>query len=143
MTKEQSIVEEIYKSKAEDIPGLATRLIREATSLLEDYADKIVKNGNILNNRWVLINLLHVLYKDVFLLQTEDFEMIMKSSPKHLNKNLMDRCNLCNKELSCRLEIKGIKEDDRIKGLCLDCFISTVKEGDWWKKYSDDYKITT
>jgi len=49
---EQSIAEQIYKTKAEDLPGLVARAIKEATCLLEDYADKILKNGNILNNRW-------------------------------------------------------------------------------------------
>jgi hypothetical protein len=142
MIKEKSIVEEIYEVKAENLPDLAARAIKEAISLLGDYSDKIVKNGNILDNRWILINLLHVLYKDVFLLQTEDFKMIMKSSPKHLSKNLMDRCNLCNRELSSRLRIRGIEEDEIIKGLCLDCFISVVKEGDWWEKFSADYKFT-
>jgi len=143
MIEKQSMIEKIYKTPATDLLGLAEKAIKEATSLLEDYAEKIIKNGNILNNRWILINLLHVLYKDVFLLQTNDLEMIMNSSPKHLNNNLMDRCKLCNKDLTSRLEIKGINEDERIKALCLDCFISNVKEGEWWKKFSEDYKIPT
>lgn len=135
MSEKQSIVEDIYNTRAEDLPFLAAKAIRDATNLIEDYAEKIVKKGNILDNRWILINLLHVLYKDIFLLQTEDFEMIIKSSPKHLDKDLADKCNLCNKELSYCLEIKNLNEDERIKGLCLDCFISTVKEGDWLDEF--------
>ena len=135
MLEKQSIVEEIYNTRAEDLPSLASNVIQDATNLLEDYAEKIVKKGNILKNRWILINLLHVLYKDIFLLQTEDFEMIIKSSPKHLDKDLSNKCNLCNKELSYCLETKNLNEDERIKGLCLDCFISTVKEGDWWNEF--------
>jgi hypothetical protein len=139
--KEKSLVEEIYKTSPENLPNLAKRAIKEAISLLEDYADKITKNENILKNRWILINLLHVLYKDVFLLQTDDLKMIMNSPPKHLNKDLMDRCRLCNKDLTPRLEIKGINEDELIKALCLDCFISVVNEGEWWKKFAEDYEI--
>jgi hypothetical protein len=135
MSEKQSVVEEIYNARTEDLPDLAARAIRESTSLLKEYAEKIVENGNILHNRWILINLLHVLYKDIFLLQTEDFEMIITSPPKHLDKNLADKCNFCNKDLSFRLEKKNLKDDERIKSLCLDCFISTVKDGDWWDEF--------
>jgi hypothetical protein len=132
MNKEKPIVEEIYNAPAEDLPGLAARAIDEATCLLEDYANKIVKKSDIFNNRWILVNLLHVLYKDIFLLQTEDLNNIIKSNPKNLDKNLSDQCNLCNRGLSCTLEVKGVKDAEKTKGVCLDCFISTVKEGDWW-----------
>lgn len=132
MNEEKPIVEEIYETPAEDLPGLAARAIKEATCLLEDYANKIVKKSDVFKNRWILVNLLHILYKDIFLLQTKDLEDIIKSNPKSLGKNLSDQCNLCNRDLSCTLEIKGVKDDERTKGVCLDCFISTVKEGDWW-----------
>ena len=140
MIEEPSIVEEIYKTRSEDLPGLAVKAIHEATCLFENYAEKIMRNGNILNNRWVLINLLHVLYKDIFLLQTEDFEMIMKSSPKHLDKNLINRCYLCNKELSFNLQQIEINKDEIAKSLCLDCFISNVKKGDWWNEFFNRLK---
>jgi hypothetical protein len=132
MNEEKPIVEEIYDARAEDLPVLAARAINEATCILEDYANNVVKKSDIFNNRWILVNLLHVLYKDIFLLQTEDLENIIKSNPKNLDKNLTDQCNLCNRDLSCNLEVKGVKDDERTKGVCLDCFISTVKEGDWW-----------
>jgi hypothetical protein len=132
MNKEKPIVEEIYEAPAEDLPALAARAINEATCILEDYANKVVKKSDIFNNRWILVNLLHVLYKDIFLLQTEDLDNIIKSNPKNLDKNLSDQCSLCNKDLTCTLEVKGVKDAERTKGVCLDCFISTVKEGDWW-----------
>ena len=132
MNQEKAIVEEIYEATAEDLPALAARAIKEATCLLEDHANKIVKKSDVFNNRWILINLLHVLYKDIFLLQTKDLEDIIKSNPKSLDKNLSNQCNLCNRDLSCTLEVKGIKDEERTKGICLDCFISTVKQGDWW-----------
>jgi hypothetical protein len=132
VNKEKPIAEEIYKAPAEDLPALAARAINEATCILEDYANKVVKKSDIFNNRWILVNLLHVLYKDIFLLETKDLEDIIKSNPKNLDKNLSDQCNLCNRGLSCTLEVKGVKDAEKTKGVCLDCFISTVKEGDWW-----------
>jgi len=99
MNEEKPIAEEIYETRAEDLPGLAARAIKEATCLLEDYANKIVKKSDIFKNRWILVNILNVLYKDVFLLQTEDLDAIIKSKPKSLDKNLADKCNLCNKEI--------------------------------------------
>lgn len=132
MNEEKSIVEEIYAAPAEDLPGLGAKAINDATRLLGDYAKKIVKKSDVFKNRWILVNLLNVLYKDIFLLQTEDLNDIVKSNPKSLDKNLSDKCNLCNKELSCTLEVKGVKDEERTRGVCLDCFISTVKEGDWW-----------
>lgn len=132
MNEEKPIVDKIYNAPAEDLPGLAARAINEATCLLDDYANKIVKKSDVINKRWILVNLLHVLYKDIFLLQTKDLEEIIKSDPKSLEKNLSDQCNLCNKNLSCTLEIKGVKDEERTRGVCLDCFISTVIEGDWW-----------
>ena len=134
MNQEKAIVEEIYETPPEDLPVLAAREIKKATHLLEDYANKIVKKSDVFNNRWILVNLLHVLYKDIFLLQTKDLENIIKSNPKSLEKNLSDKCNLCNRDLSCSLEVKGVKDEERTRGVCLDCFISTVKEGDWWNE---------
>jgi len=132
VNEEKPIVEEIYATPVEDLPALAARAINEATCLLEDYANKIVKKSDTTNNRWILVNLLHVLYKDIFLLQTEDLDKIIKSNPKSLDKSLSDQCILCNRDLSCTLEVKGVKDEERTKGVCLDCFISNVKEGDWW-----------
>ncbi len=63
MTEEKLIVKEIYENPAENLPGLAARAIKKATCLLEDYANKIVKKSDIFKNRWILFNLLHVLYK--------------------------------------------------------------------------------
>ena len=134
MNQEKAIVEEIYETPIEDLPVLAGRAIKEAIYLLEDYANKIVKKSDVFNNRWILVNLLHVLYKDIFLLQTKDLENIIKSNPKSLEKNLSDKCNLCNRDLSCTLEVKGVKDEERTRGVCLDCFISTVKEADWWNE---------
>ncbi len=75
------------------------------------------------------------MYKDIFLLQTEDFEKIIKSNPKKLEKSLEKKCNLCNNKLSCTLKTKDMNKEERTKGLCLDCFISEVKKGDWWDEY--------
>lgn len=132
LNEKKPIVQEIYEVPAEKFPDLAIRAINESTNILEDYANEIVKKSDSINKRWILVNLLHVLYKDIFLLQTEDLNKIIKSKPKNLDKDLSDKCNFCNKDLSSALEKKGIKAEERTKGVCLDCFISIVNEGDWW-----------
>ncbi len=76
-----------------------------------------------------------MLYKDIFLLQTEDLEKILNSNPKKLEKSLEKKCSLCNKNLSCTLKSKNISKEEKTKGLCLDCFISEVRKGDWWNEY--------
>lgn len=130
----KSIVEEIYKAPAEKLPRTAEKAINEAVVLLENYAKNIVENTDIFHNKWILLNLLHVLYKYIFLLQTEDLEMISTAHPKKLDANLSDKCIICNKTLSHSLERNGVSDDERIKGVCLDCFISVVQEGNWWRQ---------
>lgn len=132
MNEEKRIVEEIYDRPAEDIPELASKSISEVTSLIEEYANNIIKKSDVINNRWILLNVLHVLYKDLFLLQTEDLEKILKSNPKKLEKSLEKKCSLCDNKLSHGFISKEISQEEKTKGLCLDCFISEVKEGDWW-----------
>ena len=135
MADERRIIEEIYERPAEELPEIATQAINEATTLLEDYANRIVKKSDIINKRWILLNLLHVLYKDIFLLQTEDLEKILKSNPKKLEESLEKKCSSCNNDLIYTLESKDIREEEKTKGLCLDCFISEVKNGEWWNEY--------
>lgn len=129
MNEEKNVMEKIYNAPAEDLPLIAQNEIKEAVSLLEDYANKIVKKSDIIKNRRILANLLHVLYKDVFLLQTEDLKNIYKYESKgEQNKE----CNMCNNDVVDNIELKKTNEKDELKGLCLDCFISTVKDEDWW-----------
>ena len=145
MIEKESLVEEIYKTSSEDLFHIAENAIHDVVRLLEKYANQIVNNTDIINNKWILINLLHVLYKYVFLLQTDDLEMIGNAHPKRLTPDLSDKCMMCNRGLSSSLEQFGVGEEERTKGVCLDCFISTVQEGDWWKQtwisIADEIKI--
>ena len=129
---DKRVVEEIYDAPAERIPEVSAKAIDEVTCLLKDYANSIVKKSDVVNKRWILLNLLHVLYKDVFLLQTEDLENILTSDPKKLKESLDEQCRLCNKDLSCSLNLEKLNHEEETKGLCLDCFISEVKNGGWW-----------
>ncbi len=132
MDDEKRIVEDIYNQPAEKLPEIASKSINDVVSLIEDYSNKIVKKSDVVNNRWILLNLLHVLYKDLFLLQTEDLEKILKAKPKKLESSLEDKCLLCENEISRSFEEKDIPYEEKIKGLCLDCFISETRKGDWW-----------
>jgi hypothetical protein len=129
-----SLVHEIYKTSEEDLSHVAEEAIHNVVHLLEKYANEIVKDTDIVNNRWILINLFHVLYKYVFLLQTEDLEMIGSAHPKKLSPDLSNKCIMCNRNLSSALEQSGLSEEEKTKGVCLDCFIAKVHEGDWWKQ---------
>jgi hypothetical protein len=75
------------------------------------------------------------LYKDVFLLQTEDLNKIVKSEPKELTEYLERECRECNRELTSHLELKGVKDAEVTAGLCLDCFMNTTREGNWWAEF--------
>jgi hypothetical protein len=133
----KTIINQIYNAPAEELPTLAAKLIKNATNIMEEYSNKIVKKSDIFKNRWILINLLHVLYKDIFLLQTEDLENILKN--KSVGEEHQDdkQCYLCNNDMLDNIELKGLRENEKVQGLCLDCFISTVNEGEWWNETWD------
>jgi hypothetical protein len=133
MSTKQTLAEEIYNTLFEDLPDVAANAIQEASALLANYANRIVEKTLHTDNRWILLNVLHVLYKDIFLLQTEDFDHIIKTKPQRLEKNLADRCYSFNKDFSMSWQNKDIAEEEKVKGLCLDCFIAQVSEGDWWE----------
>ncbi|MDG6218530.1 MAG: hypothetical protein QCI00_03720 [Candidatus Thermoplasmatota archaeon] len=140
MNEKKNIIDEIYESSNTGLSITAEESINEACTLLQKYANKIVNNADISSNRWILLNLLDVLYRDIFLLQTRDFEDIIKNNPKKKEPGFSRRCYECNKQMTNPVELRKLSEEERIKGLCLNCFIYRVKNGDWWIEYYDRLK---
>lgn len=129
MKKSETRVEQIYDVSTQELSNLVGKSIREACDLLEKYAIEIVTKIDIVNNRWILLNLLNVLYKDVFLLQTEDFEHVVESKPKKLDENLADRCYRCNNKLDNPANLKKIQENEKVKGhVLIVLFLLSIKE---------------
>lgn len=60
MKKSETRVEQIYDVSAKELSNLAGKSIREACDLLEKYAIEIVTKIDIVNNSWIVLNLLNV-----------------------------------------------------------------------------------
>ncbi len=51
MADEKRIIEEIYESPTEKLPELSSKAVNEALCMMEDYANRIIKKSDIMNNR--------------------------------------------------------------------------------------------
>jgi hypothetical protein len=128
----KSLIEDIYDTDEDGLHNLAQHAIQQVCDQLKKNACEIINRTDISSNRWILINLLNVLYKDVFLLQTKDFKEIITTTPHVEKKNEFDRCVTCDKKLTESKILEQLSDDERMKGLCLNCLISTVEQGEWF-----------